>query len=292
MDQAAKYKIPTINMVASPELSKMVETEYEKYKYWFRSYHISDELAYVVADFLINFLHKQKGIKKVAIMSENALWTKPVAEIWVQKIKEAGLELTYFDYFDLSTKDFTPIFAKVMSKGTEVILQCSGIIDASIYIKQWANLNGPIIVGSSVSSDSRFWADTGGKCVSEIHFDTSGCLVKRTEKTIPFSNRYKKVHGGAPPYTTGYTYDALFVFKEAVERAKSTDPEVLVKELEKTDYVGTAGRYVYLPNHNLKYGPGFRQLPLVQWREGAEQKCIWPPELRNAEFIYPPWYKK
>jgi hypothetical protein len=33
-------------------------------------------------------------------MPENALWTKPVAEIWV-KIKEAGLELTYFDYFDL-----------------------------------------------------------------------------------------------------------------------------------------------------------------------------------------------
>ncbi len=75
-----------------------------------------------------------------------------------------------------------------------------------------------------------------------------------------------------------------------MERAKSTNADLVVKELEKTDYVGVSARYIYLLNHNLKYGPGIRQLAMTQWREGGVQKCIWPPELKNADFVYPPWY--
>jgi len=78
-----------------------------------------------------------------------------------------------------------------------------------------------------------------------------------------------------PTYNAG-TYDALYILKEAIERADSLDQDAIVAELEETDYIGTGGHFVFDENHDVKWGPGFVTGVGVQWQDG-ELKGVWPP---------------
>jgi branched-chain amino acid transport system substrate-binding protein len=96
----------------------------------------------------------------------------------------------------------------------------------------------------------------------------------------------------APGYPSGYTYDALHLYKLAVEAAKSDDPDKLVPVLEKIDYTGVACRYVFTDTHNTRFGEGYRIFPMVQWREDGSRVVVWPASLATGEFLTPPWLKK
>jgi branched-chain amino acid transport system substrate-binding protein len=113
--------------------------------------------------------------------------------------------------------------------------------------------------------------------------------VALTPKTIPFHDRYVAKFNETGGYVSGYTYDALHIYKEAVEKAKTTDSDALVPILEATDYVGVAGRWVFTDLHNGKYGPGYRELIMVQWREDGNREVVWPESVATSEFLLPPW---
>ena len=294
LDQMARYKVPFISTgAASLRLSDKVKENYDKYKYWFRVMHNTDNIANSVADWVVNDLHKIKNIKKVAIMSENALWTQGVIPVCKKRMKDAGIDLVAEELFDLDTKDFKPILTKIKNSGAELVLDFSSHVDGAIYVKQWADLQGPILGGLNASAtSSRFWKDTMGKAVSISCLIQGSYRVALTPKTIQWYDNYVKAYEVSPDYTSGYTYDAVYIIKEAIERAKNTKPDDLVKALEKTDYVGAAARWVFEKEHQSKFGPGYRVMGMTQWQKEGERKVIWPQELKTGEFVYPQWYKK
>ncbi|UCE53398.1 MAG: ABC transporter substrate-binding protein, partial [Desulfobacterales bacterium] len=114
MDQMARYKklfIPT--GAASEALSELYASDREKYKYWFRVMHLSGELSTVSLDFIYGVPVKKMGAKRIAIMAENALWTRSMVTEAEEFFKQKGIEVVYSEFFDTETKDFTPIFTKI-----------------------------------------------------------------------------------------------------------------------------------------------------------------------------------
>lgn len=292
MDQMARYKtlfIPT--GAASEALSDLYNSNREKYKYWFRVMHLSGELSRLSLDFIYGLPVKKMGAKRIAIMAENALWTRSMVKEAGEFFKEKGVEVVYSEFFDTETKDFTPIFTKIINSKADFIYEISAHVDGAIYIKQWYDLKGPMIGGvSGTGASDRYWKDCGGKAVGETLLAYVGPFpVAITPKTIPFHDRYVAKFKETGGYVSGYTYDAFFIYKAAVEKAKTTDSDALVPILEKTDYVGVAGRWVFTDLHNGKYGKGYRQLVMVQWREDGSRKVVWPENLATGEFLLPPW---
>ncbi len=292
MDQMARYKtlfIPT--GAASEALSNLYNSDRKKYKYWFRVMHLSGELARVSLDFAYGLPVKKMGAKRIAIMAENALWTRSMVKEAERFFKEKGIEVVYSEFFDTETKDFTPIFTKIINRKADFIYEISAHVDGAIYIKQWYDLKGPMIGGvSGTGASDRYWKDCGGKAVGESLIAYPGPFpVAITPKTISFHDRYVAKFNETGGYVSGYTYDAFHIYKAAVEKAKTTDSDALVPILEKTDYVGVAGRWVFTDLHNGKYGPGYRQLIMVQWREDGSRKVVWPENLATGELLLPPW---
>lgn len=292
MDQMARYKtlfIPT--GAASEALSNLYNSDRKKYKYWFRVMHLSGELARVSLDFAYGLPVKKMGAKRIAIMAENALWTRSMVKEAERFFKEKGIEVVYSEFFDTETKDFTPIFTKIINRKADFIYEISAHVDGAIYIKQWYDLKGPMIGGvSGTGASDRYWKDCGGKAVGETLLGYPGPFpVAITPKTISFHDRYVAKFNETGGYVSGYTYDALHIYKAAVEKAKTTDSDALVPVLEKTDYVGVAGRWVFTDLHNGKFGPGYRQIIMVQWREDGSRKVVWPENLATGELLLPPW---
>ena len=294
MDQMGRYKVPFISTGAASEaLADQYKSDKPKYKYWFRVMHQSGDLIDALQQFIWDLPVQKMGAKRMAIMAENALWTRDMVKSAEEFFKQKGLETVYSEFFDGETKDFTPIFTKIMNAKADFIYEISAHVDGAIYIKQWYDLKGPMIGGvSGTGASDRYWKDSGGKAIGETLVAMGSFRVPLTPKSVGFFDKYTQLYNEAPGYTSGYTYDALFIYKNAVETAKTTDPGKLVPALEKTDYVGAVGRWVFDDLHNAKYGPGYRELPMVQWRENGARDVVWPANLATGEYQLPPWIKK
>src|SRR5580704_17088178 len=76
---AARLKMPLITPgAASNEITKAIHNDYDKNKYTFHGYLTSAAQAQLVCDAAKELLVDQLKLKNVAIMSEDAAWTKPL----------------------------------------------------------------------------------------------------------------------------------------------------------------------------------------------------------------------
>ncbi len=290
MKQVPQYKVPFLVMGAgTPKVCEEIKLNYDKYKYVFNVYHNSYELGKFSTEWLIGQLIKQRGIKKVAMMIENAVWTRPLSEEWRKQIANTGVEIPLVEYFDTHTKDFLPIVHKIKESGAETVITAFAHTDPVEFVKLWADNKGPLMAGA-MGLFPTLGKNAGEKSFSVICMGYPG-IIGLTSADKLFCEKYQAGFQAAPEYTSPYTYDAMHILKAAVEKGGSAESDILVKTLEETDYQGIMGRWVFdRQSHHSKFGPGYRQFMMVQWQPPGKLCVIWPEEMKNCEMIEPPWY--
>ena len=113
---------------------------------------------------------------------------------------------------------------------------------------------------------------------------------------MKFYNAYTKRWNVEPEgLGTSSSYMAVYVLKDAIERAKSLDADKVVAELEKTDLMGVYGR--------LRFDPKTHQVipatdpkegavgSILQWQAG-KRVVVYPKSIAMGEIKLPPWMKK
>lgn len=279
---------------ASPAITAKVKSDYDNYKYIFRSNPVSSKwLAASLVDWIVNMLKKEKGFEKVAIVGENAKWVQDLVPFLKKGATDGGVNVTLTEFFDVQTSDFSPLFSKVKASGAQFLVVILSHASSDVFVKQWYDAQVPLPIGGIdvKSQDSDFFKRVGGKSVTET-IQLLSTRAPLTPKTIPFWDAFVKRYNREPVYTGGGTYDAVHLYAEAVARAKSTEPDKVIPALEKTDFTGVAGRIVFDENHDVKYGPGLLQPIYGQWQEGGKRVVVWPKEKVNGAFVLPPWIKR
>jgi branched-chain amino acid transport system substrate-binding protein len=290
---AARLHMPLITPgAASNEISRPIHDDYDKNKYTFHGYLTSAAQAQAVCDSAKDLLVDGMKMKTAVIMSEDAAWTKPLDAGYEECLPKIGLKVLDHVRFSPDTTDFTPIFNNLEAKKPDVIV--TGISHVGVQpTVQWKNQQVPIpMYGVSAQALSpTFWADTNGSAegIPSLAFATSTVAV--TPKTKPFAAAFKAKYNTDPAYT-GYTaYDDVYMITDAIKRAGSTDPDKMVAELEKTDYVGTIGRIQFYGRddkftHAIKYGPDNVSGLIFQWQDG-KQVTVWPTKIADGKLKYP-----
>jgi branched-chain amino acid transport system substrate-binding protein len=278
---AARLKMPMITPgAASNEITKAIHNDYDKNK------------AELVCAAAKELLVDQLKFKTVAIMSEDAAWTKPLDIGYEACLPKAGLKVVEHVRFSPDTTDFTPIFNNIESKKPDVIV--TGISHVGVQpTVQWKNQQVPIpMFGISAQALSpTFWNDTNGAADGVPSLAVATPDVAVTPKTKPFAQAFKAKFGTAPAYT-GYTaYDEVYIIAEAIQRAGSTDPDKMVTELEKTNFEGTIGRVQFYGKddeftHGIKAGPGAVTGLVFQWQNG-KQIAVWPKAIAEGKLKFP-----
>ncbi len=291
---SGRLKIPTITPGASSdELSKRVHADYDHLKYFFHGYLTSGFIAQSTCDAAKDLLVNSKmHMKTAVIMSEDAAWTTPLDATYADCLPKVGLQVLDHIRMSPDTTDFTPIFNQLEGKKPDVIVTGSSHVGVQPTV-QWKNQQVPVAMfGVSAQALSpTFWGDTNGAAegIPSLAVATSNTAV--TPKTMPFAAAFKAKFGTDPAYT-GYTaYDEVYVIADAIKRAGSTDPDKMVTELEKTDYVGTIGRVKFYGRddqftHGLVYGPDAVSGMIFQWQDG-KQVTVWPAKIAQGKLKYP-----
>jgi branched-chain amino acid transport system substrate-binding protein len=294
---AARLKMPLITPgAASNEITKAIHNDYEKNKYTFHGYLTSAAQAQLVCDATKDLLVDNLKFKSVAIMSEDAAWTKPLDAGYEACLPKAGLKVVEHIRFSPDTTDFTPIFNNIEAKKPDVIV--TGISHVGVQpTVQWKNQQVPIpMFGISAQAFSpTFWKDTNGAADGIPSLAVATSEVAVTPKTKPFAAAFKAKYGIDPAYT-GYTaYDEVYIITDAIQRAGGTDPDKMVAEMEKTNFEGTIGRIQFYGKddeftHGIKSGPGFVTGLVFQW-QNERQVTVWPKAIAEGKLKFPDFVK-
>jgi branched-chain amino acid transport system substrate-binding protein len=294
---SARLHMPFITPgAASTDISKHVHDDYAKYKYTFHGWLTSAFLAQSICDFEQDTLVKDLHMKTTVVMSEDAAWTTPLDKRYLECLPKAGLKVLDHIRFNPDTTDFTPIFNKIEGEHPDVIT--TGISHVGVQpTVQWHDQQVPIPMSgqSSQATTSTFWKDTNGAAEGVITATAASPGVAITPTTIPFTEAYTKKFGASPAYDGYSSYDDVHIIADAIKRAGSTDPDKIVAEMEKTDYLGTIGRVQFYGRndeytHAIKYGPGLITGVFIQWQSG-KQVTVWPHEVANAKIKFPSFVK-
>jgi branched-chain amino acid transport system substrate-binding protein len=274
-----------------------VRDNYNKYKFAFQTYYtISTNSLKILAPDTIDYFKQQIKAKKAAIIYEDMEWTKPlrkgipnVSPSLAGVYKEKGMTVVYETTISLDQKMFNSIFDEIAKSGADVIDCVVGYIDQSAFVKQWAQSsarNIPLFIWGGLAGMPPAWKMTEGK-VNGVMVGSSMVKVAITPKTIPFMDNLVKDYKVGPIFGSHTTYDTIYGFKKAIEKAGGTgNIDGLIKQLEQVEEVAVLGTIGWNAKYHYNLPSPKYVSPIVQWQKG-EMKVIYPLKYKMADYMSP-----
>jgi len=110
----------------------------------------------------------------------------------------------------------------------------------------------------------------------------------KNPKTPAVADEYRKRSGGKTFDTnSGYSYDAVFVIADVLERAaRLDDPDAIVEALKTTDYAAGLMQYGG-PIHFNEVGDNQNAIPTMIQILGQRPVAVWPKEAALQKFVFP-----
>ena len=299
MDTYARYK--TIDIVSigcyTPSWDKKVAENPKKYKYSFRA---SGSVKWYIKEALdlLQKIKNEYGFNKMFISIDDSLMCRKAAGIVEKIVKKKGWEIVGIDKHPIGTTDYSVALSACKKSGAQVLFMWAYSPETSILLKQWADMEVPALpIGFiGAAEDPGFWKATKGKGAYTIVTlsETGNVPSNVTPKGMKFYNAFEK-RWGVPPRSTGCVsaYEALYVLKDAIERAGTLDKGALISALEKTNLPAVRGTIRFDENHQIIYGYDPKTSVLgcwAQWQDG-KRVCVFPEVAATGKIKMPPWLK-
>lgn len=224
------------------------------YKTAFRVVADDVQLGVTLGRYAVKYLKA----KSIAIVDDRSAYGQGVAQEFEKSVKVVGGNLVGHEYTNDKTTDFTQLIKTLKAKKPDLVfiggmdavggplikqLKAQGVGSKfmggdGICTTELFKLSGETIVDGEV-----FCAEAGG---------VDGALKKGMDE---FAAKYKKRFNQEIKLYAPYAYDAVNVMVDAMQRAKSTEPNKYLPELAKTaGYGGVSGMISFDPKGDIKFG--------------------------------------
>ena len=302
MDLLSKYKKISIlsTGVLTPKYHARVAKEYDKFKYCFR---ITGEAKWLVKEIITCLMDIQKrfGLDRLFIMIQDVAHARAGGKIIAKIMAKKGWHVIGKpEMYPTGSSDFSMGLLKARREKADVIIIWMDMPETSILLKQWYDMKIPALpFGSIIAAAEQpgFWKATEGKgefCLANV-VNAGNAPSNASPWTMQFVDAYNKRWGLEPEgYGTSSSYMAVYVLKDAIERAGSLNSDAVAAALEKTDMMGVYGRIRFSPK-------GHQIVPsldpkegavgsIFQWQDG-KRVVVFPPSIAVGQIQLPPWMK-
>lgn len=302
MSLLSKYKKVSIltTGVLTPAYHGTVAKQYDKYKYCFR---IHGEAGQLVGEMFANFteLREKYGFNNLFIMAQDVSHARGAANIMNKVALKKGWNVTGVEIYPTGASDFSMGLLKARKTKSEIINIWMDMPESAILLKQWYDMKLPALpFGSTLAAAEQpgFWKATEGKGEYTLCnvVNAGNAPSNATPWTMKFYDAYTKRWNVEPEgLGCSSSYMAVYVLRDAIERAGTLDSDNVVAELEKTDVMGVYGR--------LRFDPKSHQVipsldpkegavgTILQWQAG-KRIVVFPKSIATGEIKLPPWMNK
>jgi branched-chain amino acid transport system substrate-binding protein len=289
------------SIAMSPGSEAKIKKDPAKYKYVFR---VSMNVIYWVKLLAGTnaTLKNQFGFDKVYIMNQDVAWARGTAGGMAKKVyPKLGMEVVGHDEFPTGFSDFSAALMKAKDLEAGIVFACFDMPESGVLVNQWRSIKVPALIAGFVSpmAGEVAWKTFDGKIAGLMNaiFELGNMPSDKYAPAKNFYNAYKEKygkgiqagHGPAP------SYEAVYILKEAIERAGSLDPDAIVTEIEKTDRKGVMGRIKFDEGHQVIYGNDPAEAAVgafFQWSDDGIRKIVYPKSIAEGEIVLPTWVTK
>jgi branched-chain amino acid transport system substrate-binding protein len=296
MEIMAKKKIIWLGTGgASIKIPERIKNNYNKYKYYFKTSLINTrEQARLIADFIKAKLIPA-GFKRATIIAVSHGYAKEVISFVKLFLSEARVNFKYEFYFNPAKADFKKMLLK--AKKTDFIVAAMVGNETVSFFKEIRKQNilkiMPVIGPFATSLTQDIYKKTKGNAKNLLFL--SGCidLLTRNASVSSFRARYYKEYGVFPNWMAYNTYDAFMLLKDIIEKTKSLKAKKIIALLESNSYehYGFFRKKWYKETHDLVTGfvngKLYSNLAIIQYRDGGEERCLYPESLQNGTLFLP-----
>ena len=249
---------------------------------------------------LLNHIKEKFDIKRMYILTEDNEMCSKAGGIIKNLAGKNGWEIVGHVEYPSDNKEFKEYLAKVRDSGAEVLFLWGYRPETKFLFTQWYEMGFPVLPVGFVGAaeDPGFSEATDHRATFTIVTlsETGNTRSTATPFTLKFYENFKKKYG-FPPRGNGCVagYEALYVIKDAVERAKSLETEALIAALEQTNIKLVRGT-IRFADHQFIQGDDPDSSALgywVQWQEGRRVQ-VWPASASTGDIEFPPawWFSK
>lgn len=255
----------------------------QKYRYVFRQNAVNAHYA----DGVIDFFKQVVKPKTIAILYESSAFGTSGAEAMVKDAEKLGIKVLLKEKYESGSIDFKPILSKVKAAQPDVLFMVSYVMDASLLMKQIKELriDVKLFAGGAAGFSIPEFPDNAKDAADYVISATLWTPQLKYPGAKEYAEKYKAKFRDYPSYHGASAYSAIYVLKDALERAKDYSPEKIRDALKATN-ITTAFGPVKFEDKEGYQNQNFNDTLVTQVQKG-EFETIWPPQHASKKYIYP-----
>ena len=184
-----------------------------------------------------NFLAKNYGDKKIAIIHDKTAYGKGLADETQKALNAAGGKEAMYEAYTAGEKDYTALVSKLKEAGIDVVYVGGYHTEAGLILRQLREQgsNALLVSGDALVTDE-FWTITGP--AGEGTLMTFAPDPQKFPSAQEVVKKFKDA-GYNPEGYTLYTYASMQAFAQAAKAVGSADPKKIAEWLRAGNTVNT-----------------------------------------------------
>ena len=242
--------------------------------------------AEVYLEGLIDIAAK-RGLKTVAVVNEDTLFSKAAASGAVELAKKRGMQVVFQEAYPKGNTDFSALLTKIKATNADVIAAATYFDDAVAMTRQMRELNvAPKMYGVTVGGDLPEFYDTLKANAEYIYGATQWEPVLAYPGNKEWYEAYKAEFKHDPSYHSAAGYAGCLIYAEGVKRAGTLEADKVREALLKLEMRTMFGDYKVDQD-------GFQvahKMVTFQWQK-EKKVIVWPDDLASGKVLFPtpPW---
>jgi len=269
------------------------------FKYFFRVIPHDGIQAKNALD-MIRDIEKKENIplKKVALIWENTEWGSNVAVQVRKYAQEYGMTIVADIGYPNRTTDLTAEVMRIKASQPDVLIHPGYISDAILFVKTLKSMDvvPKVFVGMAAYVEPNFLQTLGNDGNYIFTRAVYGLDLAKAKPYITKINElYKQKYGRDMSANAARSFTAPFVMADAINRAKSLDPDAIQKALMETNMPASA---FISPYEGCKFDPvthdNIYARSLYLQIQNQQYRVVWPFDLAPVPYQFPfkPWKER
>ncbi|MDR0476665.1 MAG: ABC transporter substrate-binding protein [Desulfobulbaceae bacterium] len=255
----------------------------QNYNYVFR---LNPSNAYYAAG-MGSFLTQVVKPTTIAILYESSDFGTSGADEMEKYGAKIGMKVVLKEKYEKGVVDFKPILTKVKALHPDVIYMVSYVMDASLLMKQIKELriDAKLFAGGAAGFALPEFIDNAKDAAEYVVTATLWSPQVHYPGAKELAEKYKAKFGEYPSYHAAEAYSALYIIKDAIERAKSMTPDDLQVAMKATKMMTAFGPIQFQDKEGYQ-NQNFMDTLVLQVINGKHE-TIWPESTASAKYLYP-----
>jgi branched-chain amino acid transport system substrate-binding protein len=195
-----------------------------------------DQQGIVAGDYLVDaWAHK-----KIAILHDNSTYGKGLADETRKQLNKRGVKEAMYEAYVPGERDYSPLVSRMQAASIDVFYLGGYPTEAALILRQARALDYQVqLVGGDSLTSNEFWAISGP--IGEGTLMTFGPDHRESEAAREVVDKFR-AQDFAPVGYTLYSYGAVQVWAQAVEKAGSLELGAVIKTLRSNEFDTVLGR--------------------------------------------------